>query len=106
MLSAVIDTWGLQIPDSCGPRCGLDNAPIMHMFWECVELGGFWRDVLNVICSVHHIRLSADPRICILGILDDLESDSPVSLGISRMLFQETGSPPLAPDLSSDYRGI
>lgn len=60
----------------------------MHMFWKCVDLGGFWKEVLDVICLVHHVQLSADPKTCILGILDDLDSESPVSLGISLCCFK------------------
>lgn len=75
-------------PDSCCPRCSLDNAHSKYMFWECAALGGYWKEALDVIHLVHHVRLYAHPRICILGILDDLDVDSPASLSISHMLFQ------------------
>lgn len=75
-------------PDSCCPRCNLEGAHVLHMFWECTALGEFWREVLGIIHVVHHVRLPPDPKGCILGILDDLDEDSPVFLSISRMLFQ------------------
>lgn len=74
--------------DSTGPRCSLDDAHIIHMFWECVTLGGFWRNVLDIICSVHSIQLLAVPKTCFLGLLDSLDVDTPVFLSISRMIFQ------------------
>lgn len=74
--------------DSCCPRCNLEDAHILHMFWECSTLGGFWREVLGFIHRVHHLQLPSDPKVCILGILADLDEDSPVFLSISRMLFQ------------------
>lgn len=59
---------GVRTDSNC-PRCSLDNAHIIHMFWECTAPGWFWRDVLDIIHSVHHIRLPADPKVCITGIL-------------------------------------
>lgn len=59
---------GVRADSSC-PRCGLEDAHIMHMFWECTSLGGFWNDILNLIHSVHSIRLPTDPKTCILGLL-------------------------------------
>lgn len=70
------------------PRCNLEDAHLLHMFWECTALGNFWNGVLEVIHEVYQLRLPTTPHLCVLGILDDLDSDSPILLGISRMLFQ------------------
>lgn len=74
--------------DSTCPRCSRIDAHLMHVLWECPELGAFWNAVLDLVHQVHGLRLSTDPKICILGILDDLDSESPIALSISRMLFQ------------------
>lgn len=57
------------------------------MVWECTTLGGFWREVLDVI-HIDHLQLTLDPKVCILGILADLDEDSPVFLSVSLMRFQ------------------
>lgn len=75
-------------PNSCCPRCSLENAHILHMFLECGALEGFWREVIDIVHTVHQVRLDTDPKVCILGILEDLDEDSLASIGISRMLFQ------------------
>lgn len=84
---AMLHNIGVR-PDSCCPRCSLDNAHILHMFWECGHLERFWRGVLDVVHKVHPVRIGTDPRVCVLGILEDLDDDSPTSVSISRMLFQ------------------
>lgn len=45
-------------PDAWCPRCSLDNAHITHMFWECVALGGYREEVLEVI---HLVTMSGYP---------------------------------------------
>lgn len=74
--------------DSMCPRCGRADAHIMHMVWECAALGAFWRAVMDLIRSTYNIRLPAEPKICILGLLETPEADTPIFLAISRMLFQ------------------
>lgn len=74
--------------DSICPRCGRADAHLMHMLWECSALGDFWKTVLDLIHRVHGLQFSPDPKICILGVLDTVDSDSPLMLSLSRMLFQ------------------
>lgn len=68
--------------------CSLLEAHLMHMFWECNMLSGFWNAVLNMIGDLHHRRLPATPQLCVLGILDNLDTNSPTLVSVSRMLFQ------------------
>lgn len=41
--------------DSCCPRCGMTDAHIMHMLWECSLIGNFWTDVLGLNYRVYWI---------------------------------------------------
>lgn len=43
---------------------------------------------MDLIHSTYNIRLPDEPKICILGLLETLEADTPIFLAISRMLFQ------------------
>lgn len=74
--------------DSCCPRCSRPNAHIMHMLWECPRIGQFWTEVLRLIETVFGVVLDPQPKLCILGLIDEIVSPQPRYLGVSRMLFQ------------------
>lgn len=78
---------GVRADSQC-PRCGRDNAHLMHMIWDCSALAPYWKDILDLIHLVYGIRLPSDPKVCILGLLDTDDTAAPSSLGILRMLFQ------------------
>lgn len=74
--------------DSLCPRCGQEGAHMLHMVWECPELGSYWRDVVELVCKVFSIRLPLVPKVCVLGLVEDSAESLPNTLGILRMLFQ------------------
>lgn len=84
---ALLYKIGLRADSAC-PRCGQGDAHLMHMMWDCSALQGFWREVVNTINTVHGLQLMPDPKLCILGITDTPDPDSPIAISLARMLFQ------------------
>lgn len=84
---AFLQKIGVRMDSLC-PRCGQDGAHMLHMVWECPNLGGFWREVTDLIHTVYGIRLPLVPTVCVLGLVEDTGDSLLSSLGILRMLFQ------------------
>lgn len=60
----------------------------MHLKCEYTVLGPFWRDVPLLAHKVYGIHITAEPKICIMGLLGDDKSSSVILWGILQILYQ------------------
>lgn len=75
-------------PDSNCPRCNCPDAHLLHMLWGCTALQAYWTAVVDLLNRIHNFNRSPNPKLCVLGITDDLDSETPIMLSVSRLLFQ------------------
>ena len=48
----------------------------------------YWKDVLETINRVFQVHLAGHPKLCLLGIIDDVPEEEASRLAIARALFQ------------------
>ena len=59
----------------------------MHMLWRCPKLQCYWAAVVATINSIWNLQLPIDPKLCLLGWLDEGRYGSHTSTAILRVLF-------------------
>lgn len=84
---AFLQKVGLRVDAKC-PRCGLDPADLMHMFWNCVPLSQFWGALISYLNQIFHVTLPHSPLLCVLGWIEDTLGDEYLRLAIQRLLYQ------------------
>ena len=55
----------------CWRQCGQMSANYSHVFWSCVNLQGFWDNVVRVLEKIFSYRIPRDPRILYLGLIPE-----------------------------------
>lgn len=69
-------------------RCSRDHGDLIHLLWRCPKLHLYCSGVLSTINKVFQVTVPADPKNCILGILDEFIIEDHSKLAIARALFQ------------------
>lgn len=65
---------GVRDDPSC-TRCMRDHGDLIHMLWRCPKLHIYWKDVLGTINQVFKVHRTGHPKLCLLGILDDVPEE-------------------------------
>ena len=78
---------GLGEDDIC-PRCARDRGDLIHLMWRCPKLHLYWSGVLDTLTTVFSATISRDPKVCVLGVLDDIQLEDNPRQAIGRALFQ------------------
>lgn len=60
------------------PRCGMNDARLLHMIWECTKLGPFWKGFLDILKMVYTIDIAVDCKMCLVGLLEILDIEFPI----------------------------
>lgn len=69
------------------PRCLVDTGTLVHMLWKCPKLHRYWAEVISTINSIWNLRLTTDPKLCLLGWLDEEQYTPHTYIAILRTLF-------------------
>ena len=56
-----------SIPDTC-IKCKHQKGSLFHCMWECPQVSGFWKGVLDVIGQIVGKEVPLNPKLCILNI--------------------------------------
>ena len=62
---------GVRADADC-TRCSRDHGDLIHLLWRCPKLHLYWSQVLDTLTRVFQTTIPADPKHCLLGILDAL----------------------------------
>ena len=49
------------------PRCKVEIGSLVHMFWSCSKLSGYWKGVLGALSRIVRITIPYDPKLTLLG---------------------------------------
>lgn len=58
------------------------------MFWRCLKLFRYWREVLGVIDQVFVVSPSLDVKLCVLGLVEGEANPGNTQVATLRCLFQ------------------
>lgn len=78
---------GVQADSNC-PRCARDHGDLIYLLWRCPRLHLYWSGVIATINRVYQTTIPADPKPCILGMIDDIPIEDNFKQAIARALFQ------------------
>lgn len=78
---------GVREDPSCS-RCMRDHGDLIHMLWRSPKLHIYWREVVKILNRVFQIQLVEHPKLCGLGIIDEIPAEESSRLAITRALFQ------------------
>lgn len=73
--------------DPLCPRCLVDTGTLVHMLWKCPKLHRYWAEVISTINSIWNLRFTTDPKLCLLGWLDEEQYTPHTYIAILRTLF-------------------
>ena len=59
-----------QISPICD-KCGLSDATLVHMYWFCPALEGYWRGIFEALSTIFENRVDPNPIIALFGLVPD-----------------------------------
>lgn len=62
--------WRRRETSDC-PRCKQPQTDLLHMLWKCPKLVRYWREVVSTINGAYNSQIELDPKICLLGYLNE-----------------------------------
>lgn len=78
--------WNRRDEPFC-PRCKIDNGTLIHMLWKCPKLQRYWSEIISSINKIWNLTFVVDPKLCLLGWLDEELYTPHTYRAITRMLF-------------------
>lgn len=57
---------------SCCWWCTLPSANFMHIFWDCVTIQRFWKEVTECVEEITTLYIRPSVEVCLLGLVDSL----------------------------------
>lgn len=60
----------------------------MHMLWKCPKLFRYWSEIVETLNKVFSLELKMEPKLCILGVGEDMTTGTCKSTIVQRCLFQ------------------
>ena len=78
--------FGWRVDAGC-PRCH-DTGDLIHMIWRCPKLFRYWKGILDTINKIYKTKLEMNPRLCILGLGEEISRMTSTSKAVLRCLFQ------------------
>lgn len=52
-------------------RCNAEVATLTHMFWSCVSLNNFWKDLFGTLYKVIDVDVQPNPLTAVFGIIPE-----------------------------------
>lgn len=59
-----------QLDPTCD-RCKIDEATLLHMFWTCNNLEGYWRGIFEALSTVLGVTIAPDPLTALFGLVPE-----------------------------------
>lgn len=59
-----------QINSTCD-RCKTEEATLIHMFWLCPNLEGFWKAIFEALSIIFTVRINPDPLVSLFGVVPE-----------------------------------
>lgn len=53
------------------PRCEVDTGTFLHMLWKCPKFIRYWTEVISSNIRMWNLSLNLDPKLCLMGWLDE-----------------------------------
>ena len=78
---------GMQNEDTC-TRCKRDHGDLINLLWRCPKLHKYWAEVVSTVNSVFRVSIPVDPRVCLLGALEEYVIEVYIREAVHRVLFQ------------------
>lgn len=76
-------------PDPTCRLCRADPGSFYHLIWSCPVVQTFWAQVIRFLHDNMGSPVVLDPKLCILGLLPDVEVDKYHTIFISETIFLE-----------------
>lgn len=74
-------------PDDRCPRCR-ETGDLIHMVWRCPKLFRYWTEILKIINATFRVTLELEPRVCVLGHIEEEIGTIGTIPVIARCLYQ------------------
>ncbi|XP_040184732.1 uncharacterized protein LOC120917483 [Rana temporaria] len=82
-----LQLMGMQTDDVC-TRCKRVHGDLIHLLWRCPKLHKYWSEVMSTVNSVFGVSMPVDPRVCLLGVLEEHVEEVYTREAVQRALFQ------------------
>lgn len=69
------------------PRCSVSPCSFFHLIWECLDIQNYWTQIIKFLHDHMGSPLQLDPKMCLLGILPDVNMEKFLATFLYETLF-------------------